>query len=120
MSGLIVNALKDVKLRAQKQGGDLDFEWSGNGYSPVDINCDIDGFEKLTVNYGTDVPNLEGDHRRYLYGPGNIFVAHSDHEALKRKELEQAVLDYRRLIIQASKMEPKQQSLYVDDEQDEL
>ena len=49
-----------------------------------------------------------------MYGPGNIFVAHSDHEALKRKELEQAVLDYRRLIIQASKMEPKQ---YADDEE---
>ncbi|KAJ4344232.1 hypothetical protein N0V95_006219 [Ascochyta clinopodiicola] len=110
VSGLILNAVKDVKARAQKQGGDLSFDWSGNGYGPVDINCDIDGFEKLTVNYGTDVPNLEGDHRRYLYGPGNIFVAHSDHEALKRKELEQAVLDYRRLIIQASKMEPKQSS----------
>ncbi|KAJ4309108.1 hypothetical protein N0V94_009076 [Neodidymelliopsis sp. IMI 364377] len=118
VAGLILNALKDVKARAQKQGGDLHFQWSGNGYGPVDINCDIDGFEKLTVNYGTDVPNLEGDHRRFLYGPGNIFVAHSDHEALKRKELEQAVLDYRRLIIQASKMEPKQGS--VADEQVEL
>lgn len=114
VKGLIINALKDVKARAQKHGGDLELDWSGNGYAPVDINCDIDGFEKLTVNYGTDVPNLEGDHRRYLYGPGNIFVAHSDHEALKRKELEQAVLDYRRLIIQASKMEPKQ---YADDEE---
>ncbi|KZM23238.1 Acetylornithine deacetylase [Ascochyta rabiei] len=119
VSGLIINAVKDVKASAQKQGGDLSFDWSGNGYGPVDIDCDIDGFEKLTVNYGTDVPNLEGDHRRYLYGPGNIFVAHSDHEALKRKELEQAVLDYRRLIIQASKMEPKQSS-DIDNEQVEL
>lgn len=56
VSGLIINALKDVKARAQKQGGDLDFEWSGNAYGPVNINCDIDGFEKLTVNYGTSVP----------------------------------------------------------------
>lgn len=119
VKGLILDATKEVKARAQKQGGDLEFVWSGNGYGPVPIDCDIEGFEKLTVNYGTDVPNLKGDHRRYLYGPGNIFVAHSDHEALKRKELEQAVLDYRRLIIQASKMEPKDTS-YRNDEQVEL
>ena len=120
VQGLILNATKEIKARAQKQGGDLEFDWSGNGYGPVPIDCDIEGFEKLTVNYGTDVPNLEGDHRRYLYGPGNIFVAHSDHEALKRKELEQAVLDYRRLIIQASKMEQKQKTPYTNDEQVEL
>ncbi|KAJ8116914.1 hypothetical protein OPT61_g1763 [Boeremia exigua] len=120
IQGLILNATKEVKARAQQQGGDLEFDWSGNGYPPVDINCDIEGFEKLTVNYGTDVPNLAGDHRRYLYGPGNIFVAHSDHEALKRKELEQAVFDYRRLIIEASKMELKQQHSAVHDEQIEL
>ncbi len=120
VQGLILNATKDVKARAQQQGGDLEFDWSGNGYGPVDINCDIEGFEKLTVNYGTDVPNLSGGHRRYLYGPGNIFVAHSDHEALKRKELEQAVLDYRRLIIQASKMELEQTGPIDSEEQIEL
>ena len=120
VKGLILNATKEVKARAVKQGGDLEFDWSGNGYPPVPINCDIEGFEKLTVNYGTDVPNLEGDHKRYLYGPGTIFVAHSDHEALKRKELEQAVLDYRRLIIQASKMEPMQRGADVGSEQVEL
>ncbi|KAJ4380346.1 hypothetical protein N0V86_004657 [Didymella sp. IMI 355093] len=119
VKSLILDATKEVKARAQKQGGDLEFDWSGNGYGPVDIDCDIEGFEKLTVNYGTDVPNLEGDHKRYLYGPGTIFVAHSDHEALKRKELEQAVLDYRRLIIQASKMEQKKTS-FANDGQIEL
>ena len=32
-------------------------------------------------------------------------MAHSDHEALKRKELEKAVLDYRRLIVAASRVD---------------
>ncbi|PSN65643.1 acetylornithine deacetylase [Corynespora cassiicola Philippines] len=104
---LVIEALKDVKSAAEEAGGKLEFEWS-EGYGPVNIDCDVEGFEKLTVNYGTDVPNLEGDHKRYLYGPGSIFVAHSDHEALQRKELEQAVLDYRRLIIAATKMEHQQ------------
>lgn len=103
--GLIINALSDVKARAKELGGNLDIEWAGEGYPPVNIDCDVEGFDTMTVNYGTDVPLLEGDHKRFLYGPGSIFVAHSDHEALKKKELEQAVLDYRRLIIAASRMD---------------
>jgi acetylornithine deacetylase len=105
IAGQIIRALKDVKAAVEEQGGTLEIGWVSEGYPPVNIDCDLEGFEKLTVNYGTDVPNLKGDHKRYLYGPGSIFVAHSDHEALKRKELEQAVLDYRKLIIEASKMD---------------
>jgi acetylornithine deacetylase len=117
--GQILEALKGVKAAAQKEGGDLDVQWGGEGYGVVDINCDIEGFETMTVNYGTDVPNLSGDHKRYLYGPGSIFVAHSDHEALKRKELEQAVLDYRRLILKATEVRQKERQLQ-DKEQLEL
>lgn len=101
---LVEDALKDVKANAEELGGTLDIELVSEGYGPVNIDCELDGFERLTVNYGTDVPNLNGDHKRYLYGPGSIFVAHSDHEALKLQELEQAVLDYRKLIIAATKM----------------
>jgi acetylornithine deacetylase len=106
--GQIITALKDVKTASQAQGGDLNVEWLSEGYGVVDINCDIEGFETMTVNYGTDVPNLSGDHKRYLYGPGSIFVAHSDHEALKREELESAVLDYRRLILKATEIRQKE------------
>jgi acetylornithine deacetylase len=109
VQGLIINALESAKARAQDLGGSLEIEWSGEGYAPVNIDCDVEGFDTMTVNYGTDVPLLAGDHKRYLYGPGSIFVAHSDHEALKRKELEQAVLDYRRLIIAASRMDHRGQ-----------
>jgi acetylornithine deacetylase len=114
VKGLIVNAVKDAKANAQQQGGDLDIEWVSDGYAPVDIDCDLEGFETLTVNYGTDVPLLKGDHRRYLYGPGSIFVAHSDHEALKKSELEDAVLDYRRLILKASEMKQKEDAQLED------
>ena len=107
--GLILDALSDVKARAKELGGELNIEWQGEGYPPVNIDCDIENFDTMTVNYGTDVPLLAGDHRRYLYGPGSIFVAHSDHEALKKKELEQAVLDYRRIIIEASRMDHQYQ-----------
>jgi acetylornithine deacetylase len=56
------------------------------------------GFEKIVVNYGTDIPNLKGDHKRYLYGPGTILMAHSDHEHLTVSDLETAVKGYKALV----------------------
>jgi acetylornithine deacetylase len=72
-----------------------------HGYGPVEANCDVDGFEKITVNYGTDIPNLKGDHTRYLYGPGNILVAHGARENLTVADLETAVEGYQTLILHA-------------------
>lgn len=99
--GLIMETLKGTIESAKEQGGKLGIEWASEGYGPVDMECDVKGFECLTVNYGTDVPNLSGGHKRYLYGPGNIFVAHSDHEALKVRDLEEAVLGYEKLLLHA-------------------
>lgn len=55
------------------------------------------------MNYGTDIPNLKGDHKRYLYGPGSILVAHSDHEHLSIQDMETAVKGYKTLIEHALK-----------------
>ncbi|CAK7565595.1 MAG: hypothetical protein SEPTF4163_003516 [Sporothrix epigloea] len=68
------------------------------GYGVVECNCAVDGFDTIAVNYGTDVPNLSGNHTRYLYGPGDILVAHSDHEAITVGALETAVEGYKTLI----------------------
>ncbi|RFU26715.1 hypothetical protein B7463_g9625, partial [Scytalidium lignicola] len=90
--------VKEVLLEAiQQTGQELDVEF-GWGYGPVYIDSDVEGFDKIVVNYGTDIPNLEGDHKRYLYGPGDILVAHSDHEHLKVSDLETAVKGYKTLI----------------------
>ncbi|KAF2156774.1 Zn-dependent exopeptidase [Myriangium duriaei CBS 260.36] len=78
-----------------------DVEFS-QGYGPVPIDADVPGFESMVVNYGTDIPNFDltvKGQKRYLYGPGSILVAHSDHEALTLDELELAVKDYKRLIL---------------------
>jgi acetylornithine deacetylase len=71
------------------------------GFGAVDTNCDVDGFETNTMNYGTDIPRLQGNHTRYLYGPGDILVAHSPNEAITLGELEEAVEGYRSLILHA-------------------
>ena len=81
----------------------LEIRFFPNRYGPVDINHDVPGFETTTVNYGTDIPNMEGDHKRYLYGPGSILVAHSDQEHLETDDLVQAVDGYKRLVLHAVK-----------------
>ncbi|KAK5943545.1 hypothetical protein PMZ80_004553 [Knufia obscura] len=70
------------------------------GYGPVPLDTDVEGFESMVVNYGTDVPNLEVAEgvKRYLYGPGSILVAHGDDEGLTVRDMERAVVDYERLV----------------------
>lgn len=68
---------------------------------PMKLNLSTPGFETVVVNYGTDIPNLRGTHKRYLYGPGSILVAHSDHEHLSANELPLAVQGYKTLILDA-------------------
>ena len=50
---------------------------------------------------GTDVPNLKGSHKRYLYGPGSPENIHSDHEHLSIDDLTKAVEGYKTLILAA-------------------
>ncbi|KAL2007074.1 hypothetical protein VTN00DRAFT_8512 [Thermoascus crustaceus] len=102
---------KDVTVTFTDEGENA----NGNSYPPQDIDTDVPGFNVTTVNYGTDVPNLDlsfgeegkyGRVKRYLYGPGSIFVAHGDHEGLRVWELEEAVRGYGRLIEAAVKRNP--------------
>lgn len=98
---ILWKAAQDATADLRDKGGSLRIQRSSQGYPPVDIDCDVDGFETITVNYGTDVPNFQvkGSYQRHLYGPGSILVAHSDHETGSVKDLLEAVAGYRRLIL---------------------
>lgn len=100
---VIKKALAPVVGEAEKAGAKVEFVFRNAGYGPVELDCDVDGFECIKLNYGTDAPwlSLEDSTKRYLYGPGSIFVAHSDHEAVDVHDLEQAVVDYQKLILAA-------------------
>ena len=93
--GIIENA-----IRGADPEGLLDMVFSQPGYAPVELDCDVDGFDCLTVNYGTDVPNLEVEEgvKRYLYGPGSILVAHGANEGLTVGDLEESVKGYEKLV----------------------
>jgi len=93
----------------------VDFASHPECYAPQDLDTDVDGFNVTTVNYGTDVPNLQiptnGDHkvRRYLYGPGSILVAHGDNEGLTvaaLRTLSKDIADSSTLLLQETSKTP--------------
>ncbi|KAK3291934.1 uncharacterized protein B0H64DRAFT_445944 [Chaetomium fimeti] len=94
--GVVEGRMRDV-LAGVEGGEGLGLELTG-GYGPVECRCEVEGFETMVANYGTDVPNLEGEHVSYLYGPGSILVEHGDDEGLTIGDLEESVEGYKRLI----------------------
>lgn len=88
---MLLKALDEVDGKPEVQ------VWEGM-YGPVAMDHDVPGFDTIVVKYGTDVPNLHGNHKKYLYGPGSILVAHSDHEHLRSTDLIEALAGYKRLI----------------------
>ncbi|KAI4869175.1 Zn-dependent exopeptidase [Hypoxylon rubiginosum] len=95
---IVAERLKEVLRSVDEEAFAFDCKY---GYGVIKCDCDVEGFETTTVNYGTDVHNLEGNHTRYLYGPGTIFVAHGPDEAIKLGDMEKAVEDYKKLILHA-------------------
>ncbi|KAI9839603.1 MAG: hypothetical protein M1819_002229 [Sarea resinae] len=94
-----VAEIEKSMLDAINAGGhELEVKFASNKYGPVHVDSDVKGFDTIVVSYGTDVPLLRGEHKRYLYGPGSIFVAHSDNEHLTVGDLEGAVKGYKTLI----------------------
>lgn len=100
---VIKSATDEFRLQGQGKEPEMfyDISFPSQGYAPVDIDHDVAGFDSMTVNYGTDIPNLDkvAGQKRYLYGPGSILVAHSDHESISLRDLETAVTDYEKLIL---------------------
>ncbi|KAJ5406908.1 Peptidase M20 [Penicillium sp. CMV-2018d] len=105
---IIQRAVKEA-VRDAEADVVVDFVSHRESYPPQDLDVDVDGFNVTTVNYGTDVPNLAVGPgvKRYLYGPGSIFVAHGDNEALTIRQIKEAVVGYKKLIEAALEREEK-------------
>lgn len=69
----------------------------------VHLDFDVPGFDTIVLGYATDVPNLPGPFKRYLYGPGTITVAHGANEYVDVADLAAAVGGYKRLVHHALK-----------------
>lgn len=108
-AGEIIQRAVEEAVRGFEAEVVVDFVSHGESYPPQDLDVDVDGFDVTTVNYGTDVPNLAVGPgvKRYLYGPGSIFVAHGDNEALTVRQIKEAVVGYKKLIEAALEREAK-------------
>ncbi|KFX96771.1 hypothetical protein V490_03151 [Pseudogymnoascus sp. VKM F-3557] len=57
---------------------DVKITYGPGSYGPVPIDHDVEGFETIVVNYGTDILHLDGDHkRRRFLGPQAMILSPS-------------------------------------------
>lgn len=104
VAGGTIGELKTLIEGALKRCGDpCHIKYAPDDCEPVEIEYDVPGFETMVVSYGTDIPNLKGNHKNYLYGPGSIHVAHTEDERLKVADLVASVASYKTLALHALK-----------------
>ena len=91
--GIHIEHVKKVLEEAVGTGGRLEYS---SAHNPVRL-FSVPGFDECVVRFTTDVPYLSQWGKPLLLGPGSILDAHTDHERISKRELEQAVNLYLRL-----------------------
>lgn len=97
--GIDIEHLKRIVERAVGGRGDVEYQ---SAHNPVRL-FSVPGFEETVVRFTTDIPYLANWGKALLLGPGSILDAHTDHERISKRELEDAVDMYVRLATQLSK-----------------
>lgn len=70
-------------------------------FTPALRLSELDGLPTTVVAFTTDIPFFEGAWGEpYLIGPGSIHVAHTSEERIRKKELQEAVEIYARMVSQ--------------------
>jgi acetylornithine deacetylase len=70
-------------------------------FTPALRLSELDGLPTTVVAFTTDIPFFEGAWGEpYLIGPGSIHVAHASEERIPKKELQEAVEIYARVVSQ--------------------
>lgn len=82
------------KLRAHL-GENVEFHSHAANYGPQEFFVPP-GADPIEVAFGTDAPHLGRWGRPLLFGPGRILDAHTDHERVSKRALEQAIAEYQR------------------------
>lgn len=97
-----VNGAQELRRRIEQLlGGQCEYEFVRE--TPALRLEKLDGFETDVVAFTTDLPNLTAWGRPLLLGPGSISVAHTDHERVRKADLERAVELYCRLVKELKK-----------------
>ncbi|KAK5094663.1 hypothetical protein LTS08_008519 [Lithohypha guttulata] len=69
------------------------------GYPETYLDHQVEGLQSMPVSFGTDIPRLKGNHKRYLYGPGSILYAHGEKEQVAIPDLIESVAVYKKLLM---------------------
>jgi acetylornithine deacetylase len=97
---VLVRAVEDpavIAARIQRHlGANVQVEKTHKGYGPIDFDVPA-GEEGIPVAFGTDAPHLRRWGRPLLYGPGSILDAHTDHEKVSKRALDEAAARYEAL-----------------------
>jgi acetylornithine deacetylase len=85
----------EARIRAHL-GPHVTIERTHKGYGPIEFELP-QGEQGIPVAFGTDAPHLRRWGRPLLYGPGSIQDAHTDHEKVALRDLEQAAARYEQI-----------------------
>lgn len=91
--GIDIEHVKSALEDAAGTRGRLEYS---SAHNPVKL-FSVPGFDECVVRFTTDVPYLSEWGNPLLLGPGSILDAHTDHERISKRELENAVDLYLRL-----------------------
>jgi acetylornithine deacetylase len=91
--GIDIEHVKRVLEDAVETRGQLEY---ASAHNPVRL-VSVPGFDECVVRFTTDVPYLSHWGKPLLLGPGSILDAHTEHEKISKRELEDAVGLYVRL-----------------------
>ena len=91
--GIDIEHVKIVLEDAVATRGRLEY---ASAHNPVRV-VTVPGFDECVVRFTTDIPYLSQWGKPLLLGPGSILDAHTEHEKISKRELEESVGLYVRL-----------------------
>ncbi len=91
--GIDIEHVKRVLEDAVGTRGRLEY---ASAHNPVRL-FSVPGFDECVVRFTTDVPYLSQWGKPLLLGPGSILDAHTDHEKVSKRELQESIDLYVRL-----------------------
>jgi acetylornithine deacetylase len=92
--GIDIEHVKRLLENAVAGRGRLEY---ASAHNPVRL-FSVPDFDDTVVRFTTDIPYLSNWGQPLLLGPGSILDAHTDHERISKRELENAVELYQRLV----------------------
>jgi acetylornithine deacetylase len=93
----LVGPADDVVALVKQWAGDRARVEVGVSIPPVHL-ATVPGVPTSVVAFATDIPALTNWGQPYLFGPGSVHVAHTDHEFIDIAELRGAVDTYERMV----------------------